>query len=131
MANEQIVDTREDKQDEDAFIIEAKQRLRDAGTYEAINRIAGTDDLEFLNGIHWDAKDKKRREADGRPCLTINKLPVFVDQVVGDSRLNQMAIKIRPAGGGATKEVAEILDGLIRQIQRVSKAEIAAQTALE
>ncbi|MCK5604847.1 hypothetical protein KAR91_23355, partial [Candidatus Pacearchaeota archaeon] len=73
----------------------------------------------------------KQREIDERPALIVNKLPAFTDQVINDSRLNEISIKIKPYGGGATKEIAETLNGLIRNIENTSNADVAYQTALE
>jgi len=125
------VDTRE-KKDTTSLVTEALSRFRDCDSFESENRKEGLDDLNMLAGKnHWPAKIVDERNAEGRPTLTINRLPSFVDQNVGDARLNQVAIKVSPYGGGATREVADILNGLIRNICNMSKADIAFQTAQE
>lgn len=89
------------------------------------------DDLVFLNGEQWPADLKKTREADGRPCLVINKIPNFADQVIGDIRQNSPTIKVKPVDSNSDPETAEILTGLIRNIEVQSNAEIAYDTAAE
>ena len=44
------------------------------------------EDLEFRAGDQWPAEVKRQREADSRPCLTINKIPAFCQQITGDIR---------------------------------------------
>lgn len=89
------------------------------------------DDLNFVNGDQWPEDIKKERMADGRPCLTINKLANFGDQVIGDIRQNEPSIKVKPVDSGSDPDVAEILTGLIKNIEVQSNAEIAYDTAAE
>lgn len=82
-------------------------------------------------GEQWDAELRKTRQKDGRPCLTINKLPVYVRQVVNDARQNKPAIKVLPQDSGADPKTAEVLTGLIRNIESSSSGDIAYDTALD
>jgi hypothetical protein len=43
--------------------------------------------LEFYGGNQWPADVLARRIAMGRPCLVINKLPMFVQQVMAKQRV--------------------------------------------
>jgi hypothetical protein len=67
----------------------------------------------------------------GRPCLTFNKMPAFIRQVVNDARQNKPSVKVHPQDSGADKRVAEIYDGLIRNIETTSDADVAYDTAIE
>lgn len=99
------------------------------------------EDIRMLNGQSWPEKVKKEREDEGRPCLSFNKLPQFVDQTIGANRRNKPQIRVSLSDGaernmevrGAKKEMtdAEVMEGLIRQIQYASKASIAYDTAME
>lgn len=90
------------------------------------------DDMRFARmGQQWPENVKRQRELEGRPCLTLNKLPAFIRQVTNDARQNSPSIKFHPVGDGADKEVAEILDGLTRNIEYTSNADIAYDTALD
>jgi len=128
-----IVDTRDKSMStDDATVAQALVRFEQSSTYESNNRKDALNDLRMLAGLdHWPGKIKKEREDSGRPALTINKLPAFVDQVLNDNRLNKISIKVLPNGGGATVELAEMFNGLIRNIENVSVADVAYQTALE
>jgi hypothetical protein len=105
--------------DEGEFITEALERFQQAVDFDRENRDAGREDLEFLAGEQWDKEALDAR--DGLPCLTLNTLPPFVAQVVGDIRINKPAIKVRPAED-ADKDLAEVREGLIRAIERDNDA---------
>lgn len=98
------------------------------------NRERARDDLEFAGGEQWDESDKAAREAEGRPCLTINRLPQFIRQVVGDLRNIKPSISVRPNGNGADEDVAEVVNGILRNIEDRSKDEqpytIAAESSV-
>lgn len=102
-------------------------------TVEAERHIvdAAIEDTKFALGDQWREEDRKLREVDRRPCLTINRLPQHLRQVINDSRQNRPSIKIFPVDDGADIETAKIYSGLIRHIQLNSNADVAFDTALE
>lgn len=96
------------------------------------NRERWLEDVKFARlGEQWPEKARKQREKEGRPCLTINRLPSMVRQVLNDARQNKPAIKVHPVGSGATRETAQVLSGLIRNIEYTSDADSAYDNALE
>lgn len=105
--------------DESEFIQDARTKFQQGIDFDRENREQGLEDLKFLAGEQWDTDAKAARK--GRPMLTINRLPQFVAQVVGDIRINRPSIKVRPAEDG-DKDLAEIREGLIRSIERESDA---------
>jgi hypothetical protein len=115
----------------DDIIKEIKDLFRTCYDAEDENYTQGISDLNFLKGDQWPSDLKSQREADGRPCLVINKLQVFADQVIGDIRQNEPSVKIKPVDSQADPEIAEILNGLIRNIEVQNDAEIAYDTAAE
>ena len=106
--------------DEAAFIKEARERFQRGVDFDRENRDQAVEDLKFYAGEQWD--DDAQAARKGRPMLTINSLPSFVAQVVGDIRINRPAIRVRPADDG-DKDLAEIREGLIRAIERDSDAQ--------
>jgi hypothetical protein len=106
--------------DAEEFLREARERFQEGVDFDRENREEARSDLRFFAGDQWEAEDVAAR--DGRPCLTINQLPQFVAQVVGDIRINRPAIKARPAED-ADKDLASIREGLIRAIEHDSKAQ--------
>jgi hypothetical protein len=116
--------------DKAALIAEAKAYLELCAKRDSDNREAGLDDLRFLAGDHWPAKVKRERELDGRPCLTVNKLPTFLHQVTNDQRQNVPGIKVSPVGNGSDEKTAEIVQGWIRHTEYASNADVAYDTAV-
>ena len=125
----------EKKQSLEDFLQEAKDRLKKGIKADEHNRIAGLEDLKFLNGDQWDPVEKNRRKLSGRPCLTINKLPKYTDQVHGEMRQNRPKIKIRPVDSTGDIEIAKIRQGIISNAEYLSNAEAVydygGQCALE
>lgn len=99
-------------------------------TADQTNREEATQDAKFVAGDQWDADVRQRRAASSKPTLTVNRLPAFVAQIVGNRRLNDTGIKIVPDAGGH-KKVAEIREGLVRSIQKISRAQYAYDKAFE
>lgn len=106
--------------DEDAFLKEARERFQEGLDADRLNRDEAKKDLLFFSGAQWEQEDLTART--GLPCLTINTLPQFVAQVVGDIRINRPAIRVRPAED-ADKELAEVREGIIRYIEHKSDAQ--------
>ncbi|WP_372785028.1 portal protein [Phenylobacterium sp.] len=117
---------------DDEIIREAREAFELAADAEAENRREALDDLRFARlGEQWPAQIKRERDLDGRPCLTINRLPAFIRQVVNDARQNKPAIVVHPVDDAADPETAEVFNGLIRHIEQSSDAEVAYDTALD
>jgi hypothetical protein len=117
---------------DDDILEEARAAFQLAADAEAENRRDALDDLRFARlGEQWPEKVRRERELEGRPCLTINRLPTFIRQVVNDARQNKPAISVHPVDGGSDPETAEVFNGLIRHIEQSSDAEVAYDTALD
>src|ERR1044072_8431387 len=107
----------------------AFERCQDA---EKENRECALDDIRFSRlDDQWPETIVKQRSTEQRPCLTINKLPAFIRQVVNDARQNKPSIKVHPVDSGADPKTAEIINGLIRNIEYTSNADVAYHTAIE
>lgn len=117
----------------DADILkDAKEAFDLAAEAESENRKEALDDIRFARlGEQWPDNVKKQREREQRPCLTINRMPSFIRQVVNDARQNKPSIKCHPADNEADVETAEIINGLIRNIEYTSNADVAYDTAIE
>jgi hypothetical protein len=116
----------------DDLLREGREAFQRASDVENDNRQTALEDIRFARaGEQWPADIIKQRQIEGRPCLTINKLPAFIRQVVNDARQNKPSIKVHPADSGADPETAEVINGLIRNIEYTSNADIAYDTATE
>jgi len=133
MTEENMIDTKDKSiPNMEAIAKEGRERFNLACEYERENLAEALDDLNMLAGKnHWPTDVVKERKIEGRPMLTINKLPSFVDQVTNNMRLNKMAINVHPYNGEATPEIADKIAGIIRNIEDISDAEAAYQTGGE
>ena len=113
----------------DAILEEARKRLKLSIDAEKDNRDAALEDLEFLAGDQWPEAARKARK--DRPCLTINRMPSFVRQVVNEQRKTRPAIDVIPADSRAAKATADVIQGLVRHIERTSRSQIAYDNAFE
>lgn len=99
---------------------------------ESQNRKDFKDDIKFARlSDQWPEGVRAAREQEHRPCLTINKVAPVIRQVVNDSRLNRPAMTVRPVDSKADKATADIITGLIRNIEHTSDADIAYDTAID
>jgi len=94
-------------------------------------------ELDFLSGLQWieeegSRQDKAREMASkGRSAFTIDLLTPSVELVVNMVRINKLTATFIPVGGQADTATADVRQGLYRNIERVSKAAIARETAYQ
>lgn len=115
----------------DEIIKLARSRMSEAVDADSKNREAAVDDLHHLSAEQWDSETRDERESEGRPVITINRLPQFVRQVTGDIRNLNPAVKVLPADGEASEDIAEIYEGLTRHIEHRSDASSVYEAAAE
>ena len=120
-----------DADEEEKVLSEMRKRMERAISAESENRKNGLDDKQFKAGQQWPTEVMAQRNLDKRPCLTVNKLPTFVHQIVNDQRQNRPSINISPVGDRGDPEVARMYRGLIRYIERDCAADIAYDTAFD
>lgn len=96
--------------------------------FDRWNREQALDDKKFAAGEQWDPIVLQHRK--GLPCLTINSVPQFVAQLVGDWRENKNGIKVVPAEDG-DEHIASVRGDLIRAIQTKSRANRVYDNAFE
>jgi len=127
-------DKNEGKSSDEDFLADVREKFKRSMDAEDDNRRFGEECLRFVKlpeEYQWPTGIKKEREEDGRPCLTFNQLGKFARKVVNEARSNRPAIQVVPADSGADPDTAEIISGLIRNIEVASDAEIAYDTAVE
>jgi hypothetical protein len=107
----------------DDFLTVARERFRLAAEAENEYRHKMLDDLRFYAGEQWPDNIQRQRQAEQRPCLTINRLPQFVHQVTNEIRQNKPSPKVSPVDDQGDIETAEIFQGIIRHIERLSEAD--------
>lgn len=108
----------------------AMQRLQQWEDAMKDNVREALEDVKFaLLGEQWDADMLTDRQ--GRPCLTVNKLAQYINQVVNEQRQAKQGIKVVGVDSKSDKAVAKIETGLIRNIEYLSRADLAYETAYE
>lgn len=123
-------------EDDEDIIREAHKRFIKCEKWEAIARRRWQEDWQFANGdsennFQWPDQLYVARTTNERPALTINKVRQHNLQIINDAKQNKTGIKYRPIGDGATAESADVLEGIVRHIQDVSKANNGRGTAIE
>lgn len=112
------------------IINECAARLAISLDAEGDNRKQAVEDIKFANGEQWDLNIKRDRDADSRPCLTINITDAMVRRVTNNLRENRPRIKFHPVKDSDI-EVAKVRNGLMRHIESASNADYAYDTAVE
>lgn len=110
---------------------ELLDRYQEAEDFFGEDYRRGEEDAVFLFGDQWDEKDRNKRQNEGRPCLSENRLLPFRDQIINDIRQARPSIRVSPVDSEADVETAEVLKGIIRNIERVSGADNVYDTAAE
>jgi hypothetical protein len=101
----------------------AKKQYERLCEKDAQNRANQAADIKFIwqQETQWTKEERAFRGKD--PCMTFPQFKQFIAQVVNDQRQSRPGIRIHPADGAATKEVAEIYQGVVRGIEVGSQAE--------
>lgn len=89
-------------------------------------------DIEFCvnKESQWDARARKAREEDGRPCLTINKIALFVKQQVNALRANKLTLNAIPVDDTDVSK-ADIQDAMLEYVLKSSRSDTATDWAYE
>jgi len=125
------INSKDEKLDSSDVIDRAKERFKVAESYWNDIYTEAESDLKFRSGDQWPAEIKRRRDEEGKPSLTINKVNQAVRQITNDQRQNRPSIKVSPVDDKADVDTAKIRQGLIRHIEYSSSADAAYDTAFE
>jgi hypothetical protein len=112
--------------EEKKFIEKAVKRLNKGLKADKHNRDAAIDDLKFSNPgdpQQWNQGTINDRKADGRPYLTLNLFPQYIEQVVGDIRHNRPRAKVHPDDSAADVHMARIREGIISDSEYQSNSD--------
>lgn len=112
------------------ILTEARANLELCQNAEADWREESAKCNKFLALEQWEETVLTQR-GSSRPSLVIDQLGQYRDQLVGDWRRNRLGISVSPGEAPADEETADIISGLIRQIEYQSKATIAYDHAFE
>lgn len=120
------------KTGDQTIIDEAREIFQIAWDADAVNRENEQDDLRFIKlRKQWPDEVERQRMEEGRPCLVIDKLSAVGRQVVNDARQNKPTIAVKPVDSQSDPKTAEIISGLIRNIEYSSNADVAYDTGMD
>jgi len=92
------------------------------------------EDLKFVIGDQWTdqaKKDRMKNNVQTRPMFTINKIPQFTKSVINEWRQTTPGIRVHPVDSRGDVAIAKTYEGLIRNIENNSKAEIIYDDTLQ
>jgi hypothetical protein len=107
---------------EEEFLAKARDRFKQVSEAETEYRELALEDLNFYDGDQWPDKIERQRADEGRPCLTINRLPGLVHAVSNEIRQQKPAPQISPVDDKGDIETADVYMGIMRHIERQSNA---------
>jgi hypothetical protein len=116
--------------DKEKFLAQARKRFEQDIADEKDLREEYSKNVRFEAGEQWDPAVKEARIKSGRPALTFPRCHTFSQKVANEARQNKAEIKFSPAEPG-DDDTVEILEGIARQIQYSSDADVAYETAAE
>jgi hypothetical protein len=88
------------------------------------------EDNDFVDGSnHWSDEEVAARI--GRPCLVINKTVGAVKQIIGEGRKNRPKMRVLAVDSLSDPKVADLMGGLLRDIEQSSDAESAYDYGFE
>ena len=115
----------------------ARQRFHVCQSAYAHFREQAKDDIRFRAGtwgdrsFQWNEGIQEKRRATDCPCLTINRAPGFVRQVTNQARQAHLRIIVSPVDDQGDVKTAEVLQGIIHNIESTSFADRAYALASE
>jgi len=110
---------------------EALKRFEIVEDYDREQRRLAVEDMRFAHAEdgQWSEDDLSRR--GNRPRYTFNRVIGVIKQITGAHRQNRSQINITPESENSNDKTAKIFSGLIRKIQKNSKAQNAFDNAYD
>lgn len=120
----------------------ALAKFKASASYFSKQRQREVDDLKFVDfDEQWDPTAKTQRAGNqvvngqpptpARPTVVINQLRAPCQQVANSRRNARLALTFAPKGGGATDDVAQVFEDIVRAAQHESRASIARNWAAD
>ena len=117
-------------------LIEAQKLYRESLDATREQRRQCEEDLRFSDPSdpqQWDDAIKRQRESDpggARPCLVHDQVGQYISNVAGQFEQNPPSIHTIPVDSGADKKTSDQIDGILRHIEHVSRAQAHYARAL-
>jgi hypothetical protein len=118
--------------EEKEILEEAHRRMKRALEADQTDRDRARKELRFVwnvDNCQWDDEAKKVRKS--RPMLTENRNPSFVRQATNEVRRSRPQVRVLPVDNQGDPFTAQIYEGLIRNIEANSRADMAYDGGVE
>lgn len=114
----------------------AKRRFQTAESFYGTQRMLAIADTQFVfgdsdNGWQWPENYWQDRGLENKVRLTVNATAQHCNQIINNIRQSNPQVKVSPADDGADKRTAELIAGLVRNVQASSDADTAHDLAAE
>lgn len=104
-------------------ITEVLNQLSDAQEVEDDNRSRARAAHLFIEKPDGQWEPHWWNASDGKPRYTFDQVGPMVDQVAGDLEDTEFGVHVMPITDEASKDDAELLEGMVRSIEQASKAQ--------
>lgn len=104
-------------------VTDVVQRMRTAEGDQRDQRRQTKEAIDFCTKRNGQWETSIIQKFRGRPKYTDDRVNPIVNQIVGEVMQAEFSMRVRPAGGDATKDKAQVIDGLIRTIRNLSRFE--------
>jgi hypothetical protein len=108
------------------LINEINENVEAALLYMQENWAEADEDTDFRLGDQWPPELAAKKVK-----LTNNLVHVFIKQVVNEARQNRPQVKVFPVDGDGDRDIAEIYEAIIRNVERNSNSETAFDCAFD
>jgi hypothetical protein len=119
----------------EAILKEARERAEEAFRDWKDDFTESREDVAFAGGSQWTEEERGDRDDAGKITLTINRLPQYINRVVGSQRKTVQSIQVSPRtsalsskekklelGNGEEVKVSQVIADFIRDIEYSSNA---------
>lgn len=132
-----LLPARKSRERLDDVLVQARRNLEHIDSFESSARALALEDWGMRTGrAHWSAVDLQKRRREGRPALTINRLPAMIRGVLSDQMRARLTVKFSAVGAVTSERVrnlddtqsydlASVYEGLARDIDRTSRGKLA------
>ena len=121
----------EDETAEEELLEQARERYKLCCDVESKQRDREREDLRFqVPELQWTDAHRREREGvpgqtAGRPTLTVSQLDQPIGLIINQMRSADLGVQVHPVSEKASPETAEAIQGIYRDIERDSRAELA------
>ena len=114
--------------DDHSWVLE---RLKDMQEADHDNRERSRESHNFIEKRDGQWEEYWWNVNDGKPRYTFDMVTPIIDQIMADIRRADFDISVIPEGSDASKDTAKTYDGLIRNIEEISNADVVYDQSSE